>query len=207
VPSIFQNVASPGGQTTLVNSAAGAAGALAGWALSSIGKKLAPADLQSTMSAVAQVASDDIGRPTSAPPSSSGLNGSASRAPSYVNITLAASVPGIAPGTSALGSTSKVKGMQLGASKLPVTHMPAEWAEEAAAEAEAEEATQGNPWGNDDLMDVNADQDDWSKFLSFILRYSANVLFRCIRNRAFISSCDSRTWVPSPSAGPPDNHI
>lgn len=64
----------------------------------------------------------------------------------------------------AVGSVSKAKGMQLGASKTPAsTHMPAEWAEEAAAEAEAEEALQGNPWGTDDLMDVNADQDDWSK--------------------------------------------
>lgn len=54
--------------------------------------------------------------------------------------------------------------MQLGATKLPSSsHMPAEWAEEAAAEAEAEENTQANPWGTDDLMDVNADQDDWSK--------------------------------------------
>lgn len=32
----------------------------------------------------------------------------------------------------------------------------AEW----AAEAEVETS---NPWGNDDLMDVNADQDDWSE--------------------------------------------
>ena len=36
--------------------------------------------------------------------------------------------------------------------------MTADWAVEAAAEA-----SQGNPWGNDDLMDVNADQDDWSE--------------------------------------------
>lgn len=61
--------------------------------------------------------------------------------------------------------------MQLGGSKVVVaSHMPAEWAEEAAAEAEAEEeAMHHNPWGNDDLMDVNADQDDWSEALVFIM--------------------------------------
>lgn len=57
--------------------------------------------------------------------------------------------------------------MQLGASKLPTAHMPAEWAEEAAAEAEAEEGQHSNPWGNDDLMDINADQDDWSEWRCF----------------------------------------
>lgn len=68
------------------------------------------------------------------------------------------STPNQIPSSRAFGSASKTKGMQLGASKAPAsTHMPAEWAEEAAAEAEAE------PWGTDDLMDVNADQDDWSE--------------------------------------------
>ena len=33
-------------------------------------------------------------------------------------------------------------------------------AEEAAAELESTKTT--NPWGNNDLMDVNADDDDWS---------------------------------------------
>ncbi len=56
--------------------------------------------------------------------------------------------------------------MQLGGGKAVASpHMAAEWAEEAAAEAEAEEgAMHHNPWGGDDLMDVNADQDDWSEF-------------------------------------------
>lgn len=31
-------------------------------------------------------------------------------------------------------------------------------------EAEVETS---NPWGNDDLMDVNADQDDWSEIVFF----------------------------------------
>ena len=55
--------------------------------------------------------------------------------------------------------------MQLGTNKAPSSsHLAAEWAEEAAAEAEAEEGLMHqNPWGSDDLMDVNADQDDWSE--------------------------------------------
>lgn len=63
------------------------------------------------------------------------------------------------------GTSSKAKGMQLGASKVPASssHFAADWAQEAAAEAEA---SQGEiPWGSDDLMDVNADQDDWSMSL------------------------------------------
>lgn len=54
--------------------------------------------------------------------------------------------------------------MQLGASKSPASARILDgWAEEAAAEAEAEEASNANSWGSDDLMDVNADQDDWSE--------------------------------------------
>ena len=65
----------------------------------------------------------------------------------------------------AASSANKGKGMQLSASKIAASsHIAADWAEEAAAEAEAEEeAMHHNPWGSDDLMDVNADQDDWSK--------------------------------------------
>lgn len=107
------------------------------------------------MNGVSQAAATDIDRPTSAP--SGGSSVIISR-PSYANLSPALSAPGKVP------SVSKAKGMQLGATKLSAaSHMPAEWAEEAAAEAEAEESGQANPWGNDDLMDVNADQDDWSK--------------------------------------------
>lgn len=62
-------------------------------------------------------------------------------------------------------SATKGKGMQLGGHKvISASNVASDWAEEAAAEAEAEEeASHHNPWGTDDLMDVNADQDDWSK--------------------------------------------
>lgn len=85
--------------------------------------------------------------------------------------------------------------MQLGASKAPAsTHMPAEWAEEAAAEAEAEEALQGNPWGTDDLMDVNADQDDWSKC-------SVGLSFAPCSNAVFISAAFETAPAPVVSLG------
>ena len=49
--------------------------------------------------------------------------------------------------------------MQLGASKVPAAaSLAVQWEEEAAAE----EGIQDNPWGTDDLIDINADEDDWS---------------------------------------------
>ena len=56
--------------------------------------------------------------------------------------------------------------MKLSVAKSNANAFASDWAEEAAAEAEAEEAHHSNPWGNDDLMDVNADQDDWSMSFS-----------------------------------------
>ena len=152
------------------------------------------------MSAVSQAAAGDIDRPTSAPPAGSAVNGS--RLAPYANLAPTLSTPDRVPTASALGSTSKAKGMQLGASKLPVsssTHMPAEWAEEAAAEAAAEEdAGQGNPWGNDDLMDVNADQDDWSESClgCDVTLTERDGDHRCFRDRAHASCCIRRTRHP-----------
>jgi SCY1-like protein 1 len=51
--------------------------------------------------------------------------------------------------------------MQLGGGHVSSTlSHAAEWAAEAEVEA-------SNPWGNDDLMDINADQDDWSEMVFF----------------------------------------
>ena len=48
----------------------------------------------------------------------------------------------------------KVKGMQLGAtqSKTDFSQLELELGDESK-----------NPWGSDDLIDINADQDDWGK--------------------------------------------
>ncbi|THH30408.1 hypothetical protein EUX98_g3776 [Antrodiella citrinella] len=149
------------GSTTLVNSAAGAAGALAGWAITSLGRSLATADLQSTISPTGIPASS---APNSAPVSAAnGLSGGVSSRPSPLAHTL--SSPGPGASTKPLGSTSK--GMQLGAHKTPASatmhDMAMGWAKEAAAEVDT---SGSNPWGTDDLMDVNADEDDWSAFES-----------------------------------------
>lgn len=52
--------------------------------------------------------------------------------------------------------------MQLGGHVSSTLSHATEW----AAEAEVE---MSNPWGTDDLMDVNADQDDWSEMVSCLL--------------------------------------
>ncbi|KZT04700.1 ARM repeat-containing protein [Laetiporus sulphureus 93-53] len=151
------------GPNTLVNTAAGAAGALAGWAISSISKKLAAGDLQSTIDTGTE-------RPTSAPPPS-GLTGSnglgstgSERPPARMSTTL--SSPAAPARPASMVASSKTKAMHLGghdtlASQSSSSAIP-DWAQEAAAEAAISES---NPWGNDDLIDINADQDDWSKCL------------------------------------------
>jgi hypothetical protein len=58
-----------------------------------------------------------------------------------------------APGKSRTGA------MQLGAAKVPTSKLAAELAAEASSAA-----TSG--WGDGDLMDVNADESDWSMFAS-----------------------------------------
>ncbi|CAK5281427.1 unnamed protein product [Mycena citricolor] len=134
-------------QATMVNSAAGAAGALAGWAISSLGRTLATSELQTGIAAT-------IERPTSAPGPAAlpaiqavSANGSGSRS--------GVSTP----------KPSKSKAMQLGANKIPPSVAAAALAEQLAEEAAASAADiDGNPWESEDLMDVNADADDWSAF-------------------------------------------
>jgi SCY1-like protein 1 len=53
--------------------------------------------------------------------------------------------------------------MQLGANKIPASVASAALAVQLADEVAAAEGVEGNPWGSDDLMDVNADDGDWSK--------------------------------------------
>ncbi|KAF5388789.1 hypothetical protein D9757_005678 [Collybiopsis confluens] len=146
--------------TTLVTSAAGAAGALAGWAMSSIGKRLAAADMQTTMAS-------GVDRPTSAPPPPEESRIGELR-PSPLITSISASNSTVSspafPTRSSLQSSSKAKGMQLGASKVPSNVSAAAMlAEQLALEATVEEG-ESNPWGDEDLIDVNADEGDWSAF-------------------------------------------
>ncbi|KAG8905155.1 hypothetical protein FRC01_008449, partial [Tulasnella sp. 417] len=127
----------------LANSAAGAAGALAGWAMTSLTKKLAATDLQS------------------------GIGGGAIPTPSHTNGSDTLAVPGAFSSTPSLSQNppsslpaSSSKGMKLGGNRpgslvdelvaeaAPVVHAPGAWDDE----------------DDDNLMDVNADAGDWSEF-------------------------------------------
>lgn len=106
-----------------------------------------------------------IDRPTSAPPPIEDTRIGALRpSPLLTSVSAAnstASSPAF-PTRSTLQSSSRTKGMQLGANKVPPSIAAVVLAERLAEEATAEE--ESNPWGDDDLMDVNADEGDWSAF-------------------------------------------
>ncbi|KAG8864592.1 hypothetical protein FRB96_005096 [Tulasnella sp. 330] len=133
-PAVISNgMASPaaaaaGYTGAAAGAAAGAAGALAGWAFSSISRKLATSDLQTTIGAAVE-------RPNSAPPPSStngstptvrlnsALNGSPSGSSSPAITKLASST--------STSSLSKAKGMQLGSNKMERSRLVDQLAAEA----------------------------------------------------------------------------
>ncbi|KAG1766920.1 hypothetical protein EV702DRAFT_1148475 [Suillus placidus] len=119
-------------QAGLVNSATGAAAALTGWAVSSLGKKLAPADMQTTISST-------IDSSILAP----NINGRASPLP----------VSSVSPSV----NPSRSKGLQLGGNKAPASTL---------AEEVANEALQSSRLWKDNLIDINADEGDWTAFES-----------------------------------------
>ncbi|KAJ3569627.1 hypothetical protein NP233_g4935 [Leucocoprinus birnbaumii] len=163
-PSIEQLGGALPAQAGLVNTATGAAGALAGWAISSIGKRLAASDLQSSMAAGSAAGMDQLGAPT--PPNIGELP------------TKPFSTPTTSPPLPASTSSSSVKGtgkgLQLGgkARASNTSDAIADFARELEDEINMPGGSGAwglggggdNPWGNDDLMDVNADEDDWSAF-------------------------------------------
>ncbi|KAJ7594647.1 hypothetical protein C8J56DRAFT_927286, partial [Mycena floridula] len=171
--------ASAGAPGTLVNSAAGAAGALAGWAISSLGKRLAATDMQSTM---ASAPGAPIGRPTSVPPPIESHIGNLKATTFTPAATSVVSSP-----TFQNGSMSKSKAMQLGSNRVPAAALADQWIEDEADNADDNPwgnedliggqakksapvvvkdpwSTNDNPWGTEDLIDVNADDDDWNAF-------------------------------------------
>lgn len=123
--------------SNLMNTAAGAAGALAGWAITSLGKRLAASDLQSTITPQAGVA---LKSPSNADTAHT------------EQLAFGAALTNI-PG--AFQPSDRAMGMQLGSKqKNP---------ELSRIELDFEEESR-SPWGNDDLIDINADQDDWGAF-------------------------------------------
>jgi len=147
---------------TLVNSAAGAAGSLAGWAISSISKKvfslvnsrihhihfinqLAVSDMQ------APIPGSQLDRSNGGPDSLSLGN----RIGEITRPTFSATGQSL-NGTPTAHQISKGKALQLGGNKRAPN-----LADQLAEEAAATPISAGeNPWGTDDLIDIAAD-DDW----------------------------------------------
>ncbi|KAE9408578.1 ARM repeat-containing protein [Gymnopus androsaceus JB14] len=138
----FSDPIAAASQGTLVTSAAGAAAGLAGWAFTSIGKRICKLPWR-PLPGLALIDQPLLHRPIEDTPNST------------------VSSPAF-PTRSTLQSSSRSKGMQLGANKVPPSVAAAALAERLAEEAAVEE--ESNPWGDDDLMDVNADEGDWSAF-------------------------------------------
>lgn len=134
--------------------------------------QLATSDMQSAMGAPA----GGIDRPSSAPPpleqsaiaSDSRLSAIRPSPLAYVPSSLSAANSAVTSpsfvSATRPSASSRAKGMQLGANKVPTGVASAALASKLADEVAASEGiNDGNPWGTDDLIDINADQDDWSQ--------------------------------------------
>ncbi|KDN38591.1 hypothetical protein RSAG8_09378, partial [Rhizoctonia solani AG-8 WAC10335] len=162
-----------GSSAALVTSAAGAAGALAGWAISSLGRKLATSEAQGSLS---NAPSTD--RPASAPPESLGIP--------------AVSAPP-SPAASIATVPSHSKGMQLGTNTntKQLLSEDDEWGVDSGA------ADVANAWGGN-LMDVNADTDDWGAFEAAAPETVAPKPVSVIPARAKTAPTQARTSTLSP---------
>lgn len=135
-----------GGLTSvaIASTASGAAGALAGWAFSSLSKQLATADLQTTLTDQPAI------------PGAFGAAPSSSKPP----------VPPASTRPSAASSTMKLAGgtLNLGGggskSKYDVAAVLGDDADDDLADAWGSSGSKGNG----DLIDVDADADDWGGF-------------------------------------------
>ena len=101
----------------------------------------------------------EVERTTSAPPTKSLSNSNGAILPSH---SASFHSPAVA------NSQGAVKGnaLRLGANKassIAIDSLVDKLAEEAGEFATIE----GNPWGSDDLIDINADADDWGMLASF----------------------------------------
>lgn len=142
--------------SSLVNSATGAAGALAGWAIASLGKQLPVSEAHSSISA----SPAQVQQPLSVQRSSSDIFQSIS------NDISRSSTPNQA---SRMPAARKAGGMQLGGASVGArsgAHKPGpstSLVDELAGEFEEDGDAVADAWGSSDLMDVNADGDDWSE--------------------------------------------
>ncbi|CDZ98148.1 arm repeat-containing protein [Phaffia rhodozyma] len=141
-----------------IGSAAGAAGALAGWAFASIGKTLASSDLQSTMAVPTASIPGSFNPPYSSSPSIS-PRPSTSGPSSDFSRPAAAPTPNI--------NTKPSNGMRLTSSSAFSSN--AKKTQFNIDEILAEETEVADAWGIDeggggDLIDMDRDEDDWGGF-------------------------------------------
>lgn len=187
------------GQAGLANSAAGAAHALAGWAISSLSKQLASGEAHSSMSAAPALSSSagaggmsgqayqsnaglsvpgGFGAASSTSGSPRASTDSWSSAPAQQaqasNSRQPTVPPARAPSTTVPGfgltksmynkpaaSGSGSGGMKLGGAKAKGKSTTNSALDEVMGDWDDEGPE--NAWGTDDLIDVNADDDDWGK--------------------------------------------
>ena len=123
--------------------------------------QLATTDMQTPINSMG---GPEINRPTSAPPTKSLSNSNGEilqpHSSSFQSSPVVASFQGAPKGNA----------LRLGANKasssIAIDSLVNKLAEEAAESATIE----GNPWGSDDLIDINADADDWGMLDSFSKR-------------------------------------
>lgn len=140
----------------MVHSAAGAAGALAGWAIASIGKQLPISELHTSMASNAQAAAT-----LQAPAFSGAFASPRSSFGDRPTSQQGGNRPASALGSSKLGGA----GMRLGGSTSAAKSGGGSSLVDAlAGEFEEDGDEVANAWGQGDLMDVNADADDWSEW-------------------------------------------
>lgn len=119
--------------------------------------QLATTDMQTPINSMG---GPEIDRLTSAPPTKSLSNYNGEILPSH-SASFQSSPAEASPQGAVKGNV-----LRLGANKAS-TSITIDWVNKLAEE-EAEFATvEGNPWGSDDLIDMNADADDWGMLASF----------------------------------------
>ena len=105
----------------------------------------------------------EIDRTTSAPPTKSLSNSNGDILQSHS--ASFQSSPAVANSQAAKGNALRL-GANKASSSIAIDSLVDKLADEAAEFATIE----GNPWGSDDLIDINADADDWGMLASFSKR-------------------------------------
>lgn len=142
-----QAAAAAGKPAPLAITAAGAGAALAGWAFASVSKSLSAADLESP-----------IDRSSSAPPAINNTNGSSNRSSHSNESTVARSISL----TPSLLETRRQSIQRRASAEIIRPASPASTVSIPGSFNGGMDEEESADWGGD-LMDVNDDDEDWSK--------------------------------------------